>query len=361
LETLAIARAKVDRAQVALDLAELKAAQAVGLAAEALAQVRLENPAPALVAAEVKLERAKIALDAAQVEYDKVLDRPWEDPLVRDAIAKELRLAQLSYQLAQASVETAQADVDAWKLRVQNAQAEQVRARALAEQQVTEARTDLSLAQAELAQLAEPPSEVELAIMQAQVKKAEVDLKRIQERLTATRIYAPFDGTVFVLDANVGDQVLAYTPIGIVGDPTEVQVLAYVFEQDVGGVAAGQAATVHLDSYTDQAFTAHVRQVAAQPVTWQGRRAYPVTLAFEQADEVPPLLRTGCDCYIHAGAQSDVLTVPERALYQQGSLTYVDVVEDGRVRRTSVQTGTLAAGRVEIVSGLREGQMVRVH
>ena len=163
------------------------------------------------------------------------------------------------------------------------------------------------------------------------------------------------------MDAQIGDQVQAYTPIGTLGDATVVQVVAYVFEQEIGGVAIDQPATVILDSYPDTPFAAHVQQVAVQPVTWQGKRAYPIAIAFDQADEVPQVLRAGCDVYILAGAQSDVLTVPERALYREGSLTYVDVVESGSVRRTSVRVGVPDGDRVEVLSGLREGQTVRVH
>lgn len=358
---LAVAQAKVERARVALARAELEATQGITQTAEALAEAKLRDAQPELEAAEVGLERAKIKLDEAQDAYTQSLDRPWEDVKIHDAIAKELELAKLDYRLAQAALETAQMNVADWQLTVRHAQQELDRSYDTAKQRVAEAKTDLALAEAELAQLTQPVNEIELQILRARVAKAEVDLQRLEERMAATRIYALFDGTLFALDVQVGDQVQAYTPVGTLGDPSDVQVVAYVFEQDIGGVSSAQPATVLLDSYPDDQYVAHVQQVAVQPVTWQGKRAYPITIAFDQADEVPSVLRTGCDVYIHAGVQSDVLTVPERALYWEGSLTYVDVVEGEQVRRTSVRVGMPDGDRIEILSGLREGQLVRVY
>jgi hypothetical protein len=47
-------------------------------------------------------------LDDTQDEYNKALDRPWEDQEIRDAWAKLLRQVQLDYRLAQAQLDGAQ-------------------------------------------------------------------------------------------------------------------------------------------------------------------------------------------------------------------------------------------------------------
>ena len=58
-------------------------------------------------AAQVELERAKISLDDTQNEYNKALDRPWEDQEIRDAWSKQLEQVQLNYRAAQAQLDLA--------------------------------------------------------------------------------------------------------------------------------------------------------------------------------------------------------------------------------------------------------------
>ena len=102
------AEALVQAAQAELDgaKAQLSAAQTRVEQIEAgLAQARVLDLAPERTAAQVGLERAKIALDDTQDEYNKALDRPWEDQEIRDAWAKRLTQAQLDYRLAQAQLD----------------------------------------------------------------------------------------------------------------------------------------------------------------------------------------------------------------------------------------------------------------
>ena len=84
-------RVKEQQLEQALDrdpAQDAVAAQAlVGQAQAQLAQARAQNPAAEVQVAQVELERAKIALDDAQDEYNKALDRPWEDQGIRDAWA----------------------------------------------------------------------------------------------------------------------------------------------------------------------------------------------------------------------------------------------------------------------------------
>jgi multidrug efflux pump subunit AcrA (membrane-fusion protein) len=226
-------------------------------------------------------------------------------------------------------VEEAGASADERAIRVRHAQENLAREKALAEQQVAAARADLALAQAKLEQLVAPARPEDVDVLKAQVSQAEANLARLTARLAQARLYAPFDGTVLSLEAQVGDQVKAYAPVGAIGDPSEVQVLAFVFEEHIGSVAYDQAVTVVLDNDLDSVHPAHVLRVASQPMTWQGKRAYQVTIAFDEPAMVPAVVRTGCDVYIPSGAGPGKLLIPSTALYTVGSLTYVEVVEEG--------------------------------
>ena len=57
-------------------------------------------------------------------------------------------------------------------------------------------------------------------------------------------------------------------------------------------------------------------------------------------------------------APEQVLTVPDSAVVRAGQLTMVDVVEEGRVGRRTVQLGRAIGDRFEVFSGLTAGETV---
>jgi membrane fusion protein (multidrug efflux system) len=56
----------------------------------------------------------------------------------------------------------------------------------------------------------------------------------------------------------------------------------------------------------------------------------------------------------------EVLVAPQSAVAQQGQLQSVSVVEGGAARTRLVTVGQVRDGRVEVLSGLSEGEQVEV-
>jgi len=113
---------QVAEAEIALQIAEWRLEQArlqdhtatVAIAQSrrqqlelGLAQVRVKDATPSITFAQIELERTKAALDETQDEYNKALDRPWEDQHVRDEWAKRLRQAQWDHRQAQTQLDAA--------------------------------------------------------------------------------------------------------------------------------------------------------------------------------------------------------------------------------------------------------------
>jgi len=57
-------------------------------------------------------------------------------------------------------------------------------------------------------------------------------------------------------------------------------------------------------------------------------------------------------------AETQLLLVPETAVLKRGQLELVFVARDGRAHLRLVKTGKSLDGRVEILSGLEEGEQV---
>jgi len=93
-----------------------------------------------------------------------------------------------------------------------------------------------------------------------------------------------------------------------------------------------------------------------QPV-W--RKFFPVQIALDPLPEPLPV-GLSVQAEILAGEAADVLWVPREAVEWRGATAVVGRQRpDGRIEERVVETGLAGSSRVEIVSGLEEGDRVR--
>jgi RND family efflux transporter MFP subunit len=202
--------------------------------------------------------------------------------------------------------------------------------------------------------------ELAVAIAEQEVAYAQATVDRLRQRLAQARLFAPFSGMIVAIDARVGDKAEPYAPIGAIANPTVMAVEATVAETDLAYVVVGQQALVVLDGFPTNAFAAQVKTIASKPTVWQGRTVYQVTLQFDLSAKVPATFRMGADVRISTRVQPNVLMVPAQAVFTLDTHTYVEVMEAGKKRRVAVEIGMVGEHEVEIVSGLRAGDMVVV-
>ncbi|MEE8391502.1 MAG: efflux RND transporter periplasmic adaptor subunit [Anaerolineae bacterium] len=287
------------------------------------------------LAAQIALERAEAALDYALEEYDKALGRFWNPPEVAEAYAWELHLREQDYQLAEARLAQVYA---------------QERARAQTE---VYARQSLSMTQA--------TQRLQVAMAEMRVEKTRFLEARATEQLSNTLLAAPLSGVVVSIEKRPGDQVGAYETIGVVADPSRLWVVATVLEQDVDRVNVGQPVTVRLDIYPDKTYTGTILQIVSQATVWQGNSGYEVTVAFDEGQDVPAIMRMGADVSIAGRSRENVPLAPSRAILTIGGREYVEVVgEDGDIERVEIHTGITNGTETEIVDGLQVGQKIRI-
>jgi HlyD family secretion protein len=327
---VATAQAQLSAAKVAKTDAEafVKAAQAHVEGAEAqyaaaqagvdqieasLAQARVLDLAPEIAAAQVGLERARIALSETQDEYDKALDRPWEDQSIRDTWAKRLKQAQLDYELAQSELDRVQQAKRAYTLNLTalEAQVEQAKDQLTkagihgAEAQLAEAQTgvagaDIQITQAEsgveAAQAAVTTAQAgvqvaqarldraraaldllesgaraqEIALLEANVVRAraglssaEAALQALDVQIARRRLTAPVGGVVLERTVHAGELAAGGAPLLTVANLDQVTLTVYVPEADLGEVALGQEVGVTVDAYPDS-FAGVVSYISSQ-------------------------------------------------------------------------------------------------
>jgi HlyD family secretion protein len=283
-----------------------------------LAQVQAQDPSPDVESAQVEVERAKIALDDTRNEYNKALDRPWEDQAVRDGWAKQLDQAELNYRAAQARLDAAEnaKRAHAFSIDVLEAQLEGAQV-LLAQAQDAQSAYHIALgilsaevasAEAQLAYLRawdnpyrDQATEEEIAQVEARLQQARVAVQQVQEQLRDATVVAPFDGTVGAVNVRVGELISPGQSLVTLGDLDTLRVETTDLDEiDVVRVAVGHQADVTFDALPDRVFKGTVTRVSPMAEPGSGGVHYTVVVDLEEMD---PVLRWGMTAFVDIEAR----------------------------------------------------------
>ena len=311
---LQLEKAQLDNPTLDVSAAETRVQQ---LQAQ-FSQVRAQDPVAEITAAQVGLERSKIALDDAQDEYNKALDRPWEDQAMRDGWAKELEQKQLDYRLAQTQLEGAGRAQQAHTLSLSVLRAQIAEAQTQLEgARVKEAAypvtletlaADVDAAQANLEALRawdnpnrDPALGGEIAQARVAVRRAEIAVAQIELQLEDAELRAPFAGALADVDVKVGDEVTPDQVVVVLATLDELQVFTTdLTELDVGRIAVDHPVRVSVDALPGDRFAGIVREIALQGQDYRGDVVYEVTVEFTEAG-LPESLRWGMTAMVEIG------------------------------------------------------------
>jgi HlyD family secretion protein len=165
----------------------------------------------------------------------------------------------------------------------------------------------------------------------------------------------------------VGTPVGAGTAIATIVDTSALGLLADVDETDVLLVTAGVKAQVELDAAPGATYDAAVGSVDILPTTSaRGGVAYHVRLALGPGHysdgRAAPTPRPGMSAVAHLAVREahDVVTVPAAAVVRVDGRDAVWVVHDGKASRVVVTLGVQGPDKVQVVSGLAQGDRVVV-
>lgn len=217
-----------------------------------------------------------------------------------------------------------------------------------------------------------------------QVKNAEASVKQARQNLDRTNIYASMDGTITLLDVEIGQRVvgtrqMAGTEILKIADLTNMEVVVEINENDIVNVSLGDSAKVEVDAYPDMSFYGKVSEIAySAQVT--GMASSDQVTNFQVKVQIAPTsyestelgkelkesrqspFRPGMTALveIYTNSAADVVSVPIQAVtLSRGTPEAVKeanevvfVVENGAVVQKPVITGISDDEFIEIRDGL---------
>jgi HlyD family secretion protein len=282
------------------------------------------------------LEQARHALEQADARLGQL--RATGLPVATEAARQaELNLANAERSLARTR------DLFARGFVGQATLDEAQRARDVAESQLAAAR---------LQRDSQDAGGTEVRLAQSAQDAARASLNLAQARLDLATIAAPVAGVLIQRNVERGAVVQPGRTLMTLSPSGETQLVVQIDEKNLPLVEVGRPALASADAYPHLRFAARVSYV--NPAVDPQRGSVEVKLTVPQ----PPaylLQDMTVSVDIEAPKLVNVLTIPADAL-RPGD--WVVVAREGRAVRQAVKVGARGQGRIEIVDGLAEGEVV---
>ena len=221
-----------------------------------------------------------------------------------------------------------------------------------------EAQTHVDAAQAALDKVKAGPTSTDLAILEQNIALAQLSVDNANAQLADSRLVSPLAGTVLQINLDVGEQVGGMQQVATVADTTSLRIEADIDEIDIGRVRTGQPVTVTLDAYPGIAMSGKIETLSPGASQKQGSTVYGATISFTPVEGVVPRTGMAANVDITAQRKDNVLLLPNRAFETVGTRQYVTLKEGDATRKVEVETGLSNTTDTEVVSGVKEGQIV---
>ena len=227
--------------------------------------------------------------------------------------------------------------------------------------EVRQAEDTLQRAQADVTLLEEKQKEryskPETARIEAQSAEAQAAYEAAEDALLKSSVRAPFDGVVYSVPVKQGAFVQAGELLLQEADLSRVLVRAFVDEPDVGRLLPGQRVEIIWDALPGRTWTGTVNTVPST-VKLRGSRNVGETTAVVDNHDLRLLPNVNVGVTIVVAEHNNVITLQRDALRIDESKPYVFKIVDHHVKHQTVEFSLQNLTRVEITSGLSEGDTV---
>jgi RND family efflux transporter MFP subunit len=190
----------------------------------------------------------------------------------------------------------------------------------------------------------------------ARIDQAKADVSNARVYVGYSRINSPISGIVVSKQAEVGSLATPGAPLLTIENDSQYQIELSVEESRMGTIHLHDQAQVTIEALGNGELTGSVEEIV--PAADPNSRTYVVRVSLPGTPQMH--LRSGMygKARFTAG-QRQALTVPQKAITQKGQLVSVFVVDQtGIARLRLIKTGKPIGARVEVLSGLTEGEQI---
>jgi cobalt-zinc-cadmium efflux system membrane fusion protein len=172
-------------------------------------------------------------------------------------------------------------------------------------------------------------------------------------------VTSPISGSVIERAATQGEVVSPDKPLFTVADLSKLWVIIDIYEKDIHAVKSGTAVKVSTTAYAEKTFRGIISYIGE--VMDEKTRTVKARVEVENANR---LLKPGMFATVlieAAGGTERLITVPEEAVFLDGSKNYVFIqTAPEKFEMREVAVGRTLGKRLEVIHGLKEGEPVAV-
>jgi RND family efflux transporter MFP subunit len=195
-----------------------------------------------------------------------------------------------------------------------------------------------------------------------QLDAARANLKKTQTLFNYAQIIAPFDGVVTKRFADTGTMLAAgtssekqATPLIRLSQNGKLRLTIPIPEASVPSIHIGSVAKIHV-SGLNRNFSGEVIRFSGEVAMETRTMDAEIDVPNPKFELVPGMY---ADVSIVLDARTDALTIPIQGLDRVGGNATAYVANsEGKIEERQVSTGIETANRIEVLSGLREGELV---
>ena len=225
---------------------------------------------------------------------------------------------------------------------------------------VSTAEGVLKTAQNELNIITASPQKTDLDLYEAQLAKAESQVKYLENQIQESYLYAPVDGQITDIKKRTAEMALSGSEmiVFLPDDPFQIEV--NIYEEDIVKIKIGNLVDISLVAFPDQIFKGNVISINPAQQLIDGVVYYKININFENIiDQAKPGMTA--DLVINTDSRENILIVPEDAIQKENGTVTVEVLEDeNKIEERQIEIGLQETNdnMVEIISGLLEGEKV---
>lgn len=220
--------------------------------------------------------------------------------------------------------------------------------------------TKIEIAQNQYSNLKNAPRAVDTAVLRQQIRNAEVNFQQAKYRYEQSILYAPFDGVILEDNLEVGQKISSSgsTPHMKIRSNKGFMLKTNVEEAEVARITEGQKVVVYFDALEDVFLDGEVSHISPQAdKDSNGVVTYEVSVTITEKN--PEGVREGMTAYgkFIIAESNDTLIIPLSAVQNDEQGSFV-ILENGE--RRNISTGLTNGKMVEVMSGVKEGEKIRV-
>lgn len=298
------------------------------------ARISLENtragsPWSNVASARNQLDSANLSLANAERNYNDALSHPEQPASTVDNAYQQLLSAQLQAQSAQISYLSASQNFNNYQFQVQQA-----------ENAVIQAELNLQRA-------------IDSAggVSDENVRSAQLNIDQLNQKIADSSLYAPIDGVILEVYVAPGNAVQAYATVVVIGLPEPKEVIATLAISDANRLSVGMTGVCEVVNQPETAVGCIVRSI---PLTSRDAdQTTRVAASLENLTENQLV-----EVQMPLEVRENVLWLPPGVIRTFQNRTFVVLETADGPRTVDVEIGLQTDDRVEIISGVNEGDPV---